>query len=218
MIAALVPVKPLRDAKSRLRPLLLDSQRRALALAMIEDVLHLLRSVHGVLMTAVVSRDPDAHTLARTLGVQAIGSPPGARGVNEALTHASQIIAGQGASMLLVLPIDIPLATHDDIEAIIEAAWEEEPCVVLCPSRRGGVNALAMQPPGIIPFCFGYRGLAAYQREARARDVQCKVLEIHSLSFDVDRPEDLAALLSLPTESRSRAVLQAMAPDLLSIG
>lgn len=217
MIAALVPVKPLRDAKSRLRPLLLDSQRRALAVAMLEDILRLLRGVPGILMTAVVSRDPDAQSLARSLGVQAIAAPPEAHGVNQALRYATDIIVRQGASVLLVLPMDVPLASKGDIQAIVEAAWEN-PSVVVCRSRRGGVNAVAMQPPGVIPFHFGYRGLAAHRREAAARRVPYKVLEIPSLSFDVDRPEDLKALLHLPRSSRSQRILDAMGLDPESMG
>lgn len=213
MIAAVVPVKPLRDAKSRLKPLLLDSQRRALALAMIEDVLRILRSVPGILMTAVVTRDPDAAELARSLGVQPIAAPHGMRGVNEVLAHASQIIIRQGASQLIVLPMDVPLASSTDIQAIVEAG-QEDPSVVLCPSRRGGVNALGLRPPDVIPFHFGYRGFAAFRQEADAHGIPFKVLMVPSLSFDVDRPEDLAALVRMPGKSRARDVLHAMVPDL----
>ena len=53
-----------------------------------------------------------------------------------------------------------------------------------------------------------------FRREAEARGVPCKVLMMPSLSFDVDRPEDLAALLHMPGKSRARDVLHAMVPDL----
>lgn len=213
MIAALVPVKPLRDAKSRLKPLLLDTQRRALALAMIEDVLRILRIVPGILMTAVVTRDPDAADLARSLGVQPIDAPPGMRGVNDVLAHAREIIMRQGASQLIVLPMDVPLASATDIQAMVEAG-QEDPSVVICPSRRGGVNGLALRPPDVVPFKFGYRSSSAFRREADARGVPYKVLMMPSFSFDVDRPEDLAALLHMAGKSRARDVLHAMVPDL----
>lgn len=211
MIAALVPVKALRHSKSRLRPVLSDDQRHALVLAMLEDVVGLLASVPAVTTTAVVSPDADVLAFAHRMGAQPIHEPPQPRGLNAALTFASHTLSEQGAGGLLVLPIDVPLATTADIEAILNRI-DGNPSIVLCPSRSGGTNALALRPPGIIPFRFGHRSSAAHQREARARGLPLALLPLPSLTLDIDHPNDLAAVLAQPNGTRSREVLASLGP------
>jgi 2-phospho-L-lactate guanylyltransferase len=215
MIAALVPVKALRQSKSRLRPVLSDEQRQALVMAMLEDVLRLLAGVSAIATTAVVSPDVEVLAFARRLGAQAIREPPRPRGLNAALTFASDVLCGQGASGLLVLPVDVPLASAADIEAILDRI-DANPSIVLCPSRSGGTNALALRPLGIIPFRFGQRSSAAHQREARARGLPITVLPLPSLALDIDRPGDLAAILAQANGTRSRELL-ASYPLVLSL-
>jgi 2-phospho-L-lactate guanylyltransferase len=213
MIAALVPVKALRHSKSRLRPMLSDGQREALVMAMLEDVLRLLAAVPAIAATAVVSPDADVLAFARGLGAQPIQEPPQLRGLNAALAFASDVLSRQGATSLLVLPVDVPLATTADIEAILDAA-HANPSIVLCPSRSGGTNALALRPPGTIPFRFGHRSSAAHQREARARGLTLTLLPLPRLAFDIDRPQDLAAVLAQPNGTRTREVLASLPLDL----
>jgi 2-phospho-L-lactate guanylyltransferase len=212
MIAALVPVKALRHSKSRLRPMLPDGQREALVMAMLEDVLRLLVAVPAIATTAVVSPDADVLAFARQHGAQPIREPPQTRGLNAALTFASQVLCEQGASGLLVLPVDVPLATTADIEAILNRI-SANPSIVLCPSRSGGTNALALRPPGTIPFRFGYRSSIAHQREARARGLSLTVLPLSSLALDIDRPQDLPAVLAEPNGTRTREVLASLPLD-----
>jgi len=212
MIAALVPVKALRHSKSRLRPVLSDDQRQALVIAMLEDVLRLLADVPAVATTAVVSPDADVLAFAHRLGAQPIREPRRPRGLNAALTFASDVLSRQGASGLLVLPVDVPLATAADIEAILNR-MNTNPSIVLCPSRSGGTNALALQPPGLIPFRFGHRSSAAHQREARARSLPLRVLPLPSLALDIDHPHDLATVLAEPNGTRSRELLASIPLD-----
>jgi 2-phospho-L-lactate guanylyltransferase len=213
MIAALVPVKALARSKSRLRPVLSDDQRHALVLAMLEDVVGLLADVPAIATTAVVSPDADVLAFARHLGAQAIREPPlsVSKGLNAALTFASDTLSDQGASGLLVLPVDVPLATTADIEAILNRI-NADPSIVLCPSRSGGTNALALRPLGIIPFRFGHRSSAAHQREATARGLPLEVLPLPSLALDIDRPNDLAAVLAHPNGTRSQQLLASLPP------
>jgi 2-phospho-L-lactate guanylyltransferase len=208
MIAALVPVKRLAQAKGRLRAVLSDGQRREFVLAMLEDALRLLAGQPAMEATAVVSADEEVLAFARRLGAQSIREPPGIRGLNAALAFAADVLARQATTGLLVLPADVPLATSADLEAIL-AAWQEAP-VVLCPSRSGGTGALALRPPQAIPFRFGPRSFAAHRRAAVERDLPVAVLDRPGLALDIDRPEDLRALLA-GGASRSREALQAVA-------
>ena len=208
MIAALVPVKRLTQAKSRLRTVLSDSQRREFVLAMLEDVLRLTLGQRAIAITAVVSPDEEVLAFARRLGAQPIPEPSGSRGLNAALAFAADVLARQGAGGLLVLPADAPLATPADIEAVL-AAWQEA-AVVLCASHSGGTGALAMRPPQAIPFRFGPRSFAAHRRAAVERGLPVAVVSRPGLALDIDRPQDLPFVLAAEG-SRSREALLAMA-------
>jgi len=208
VIAALVPVKRLAQAKSRLRPVLADGQRREFVLAMLDDVLRLTLAQPGIVATAVVSADDDALAFARRLGAQPIREPRSVRGLNAALTFAADVLASEGATSLLVLPADVPLAMPEDIEALL-SAWQEAP-VVLCPSHSGGTSALALRPPQAIAFRFGPRSFAAHRRVATERGLPVTVVSRPGLVLDIDRPEDLRAVLA-GGASRSRSALRAMA-------
>ena len=208
MITALVPVKRLAQAKRRLRPVLSDGQRREFVLAMLEDILRLLASQPGIAATAVVSADEEVLAFARGLGAQPIRESRPVRGLNAALAFAADALARQRASGLLVLPADVPLTTPEDIEALL-TAWQQAP-VVLCPSHSGGTSALALRPPQAIPFRFGPRSFAAHRRAGVERGLPAAVVSRPGLAMDIDRPEDLRALLA-GGPSRSREALRAMA-------
>jgi 2-phospho-L-lactate guanylyltransferase len=95
---------------------------------------------------------------------------------------------------LLRLPIDIPLATADDIEELF-GALEPEPCAVLVPSRDGtGTNALLRSPPALFPSHFGPDSFALHLAEAERCKAKTKVIRNPRLALDVDEPADLKAL------------------------
>src|SRR3990172_10490016 len=103
MIAAVVPVKRLDEAKGRLSVLLTPDERRRLALAMLEDVLRALQAVPRIDLVAVVSPDAGALDGATALGAEPLAEQPLVRGVNQALGRAAAVLADQGARALLVL-------------------------------------------------------------------------------------------------------------------
>src|SRR3990167_1187526 len=110
MIAAVVPVKRLDEAKGRLSVLLAPDERRRLALAMLEDVLRALQAVPRIDLVAVVSPDHDALDRASALGAEPLLEGSLVRGVNQALAQAAAALADRGASALLVVAADIPTA------------------------------------------------------------------------------------------------------------
>ena len=205
MIAALVPVKALNLAKRRLAALLSQEERRALALAMLEDVLRALQAVPRVDHLAVVSPDVDALARAEELGAEPLSEPPLCRGVNQALAHASAALAGRGADALLVVAADLPATLSADIEALLDAL--PDPGVAVVPTHDRGTGAIALRPPDAIPFRFGRQSSVSHKREAVARGLTARVLHLASLSRDVDEPDDLADLLARPAETATHRLL-----------
>jgi 2-phospho-L-lactate guanylyltransferase (CobY/MobA/RfbA family) len=81
--------------------------------------------------------------------------------------------------------------------------------VVLAPSRDGGTSALLRAPFDVIPNHFGKESAAAHRDLARSRGVPCSELPLPSLAIDLDRVDDVEALLRIERGAeRTRALLR----------
>lgn len=191
MVAAVVPMKNLDQAKSRLAPLLSAEERRGLVLAMLTDVLAALESAREITEIFVVSDGEGLESGAFTLVPEPVN-----RGYDEAVATAvaDPRVAGSGA--VLVLPGDLPLVTGADIDALIgvdrAAGAPSDPLIRIAPARDGdGTNALLIAPPGLMPTRFGP---GSFERHRRAAEDLVSTVEIVSpagLAFDIDTPQDL---------------------------
>lgn len=206
MMAAIVPAKALDRAKSRLAKLLSEKERRDLALAMLEDVLRSLRCVPRLETVVVVSPDDGALQLARRLGAEAVVERPSVRGINQALDQAVDYLASRGIEAVLVLPADVPGVAPGDIEAVLDALAPDRG-IVICPSARRGTGALALRPPGLIPFRFGPNSFTLHRREAAAHGIPTRVLRIDSLLNDIDEPPDLQSFWQRGNGEATRRLL-----------
>jgi 2-phospho-L-lactate guanylyltransferase len=200
---AVLPVKSFPAAKSRTA--LEHPQRAALAEAMMGDVLAALAAVEGLEHVLVVTREPRAVAAARLAGavviddVDAGHNPAAERGVRAAL--------GLGAERVLLVPGDCPGLDPAEVSALLDGPAA---AVTIVPDRHGsGTNALLLAPPGVMPPAFGPGSRARHAEMARAAGVTVRVADIPSLAFDVDTPDDLAALRA--AGPRTRAVLGAIA-------
>src|SRR5262245_49840974 len=151
---AIIPVKPLRVAKSRLSEVLSPEDRQRFAESMLRHVLSVVSNVPQVSGTLVISRDNKALSIAREYGahtVQESGNPE----LNVALMRATQVIASWRSSAVLVLPADLPLIAPEDVAGII-ALGEHSPSIVIATDRnQDGTNALFLRPHGLIHYAYG---------------------------------------------------------------
>lgn len=185
----IVPVKSLRQAKSRLAPVLTPNQRATLGRALLARTLDVLTAQPVLAGVLVVSADPTALDLAKAKGAVALMEIEVS--LNAALAQATAWLAERGAEATLVLPADLPLLSGEDVAGLVALA-EPLPVVVLAPDRREqGTNALLSAPPGLIPYAFGAGSFARHQELCQARGVPCRLYRSPGLAFDVDVPEDL---------------------------
>lgn len=189
-IWTIIPVKPLRLAKSRLAEVLTPEERQRFAESMLRHVLGVVKAVPDVTGTLVISRDTHALAIAREYGAKTV-QESGAPELNAALARAAAIVTSWRADALLVLPADLPLLTPHDIAAVCELS-QEEPSIVLASDRNeDGTNALLMRPPGVFQFAYGQ---GSFQRHAiLGRDAGAVIHTYTSqgLLQDIDLPEDL---------------------------
>lgn len=200
--AAVLPVKRFGEAKQRLGDLG-AGLRRALAEAMLADVLGALVHCSGVAETIVVTNEPLALQAAAAHGVRAVAEPP-EPGHSPAAALGAALAAEHGHARAVLVPLDCPALAPADVEELL-AVPAAPPSVVVVPDRHGtGTNALVLSPPAAIAPAFGPGSRERHLALARAAGAAGHVAEIASLALDVDTPADLDAL---------RAALAALPPD-----
>jgi 2-phospho-L-lactate guanylyltransferase len=203
----LVPVKNLANAKERLSAVLSRAERRALAEAMLQDVLQALAALSAPSAVSVVTSDPFAKALAQQHRFAVIADPANLS-ESDAIAHATDHCVAQGEHSTLVIPGDIPLVQPGDIEQVIAAAPAEGS--VLVPGWDGrGSNAVFRRPANLFPLRFGTDSFPPHLRSAQATGKPCVVLRLPRIGLDVDNPADLAQLLAAAGNTRSQQLLRA---------
>lgn len=206
---ALVPLKNLARAKSRLAPAVSGSTRRGLVLAMAEDVLTALGQVPGIDRILLVSNEPEAGSLLRPGGRPAgcsaaleVFYSSDREGLNRELEQAAAYAAAQGAARVLILHADLPWLEPRTLERFIAQCPPGATCAAQ--DKLGtGTNAILASLPLPIPLLFGVESLPKYRTEAAARGLELRVYDEAALAQDIDCPEDFERLLAGLTSGES---------------
>ncbi len=185
---AVVPVKDLRETKSRLGAVLAPDERADLTLRTMNHVLATLREA-GVENVCVVS--PDRRVLQAAGESGAARLFQGTRGLNPALEGAREWAVSQGATSLLILPADLPFLEAQDIREMLERDGEERRVVISPDEGYSGTNALLLRPPNSLPFAFGPESYGEHVRLAEERGIAVSVCERPNIAFDLDTVRDL---------------------------
>lgn len=193
---ALLPMKDLVQAKSRLGGVLASHERRALAQAMAEDVLTALTDSDKLAGVLLVSDDPGAELLANKYGVQMLPEAElGASGLNGVVSAACDFLAGRGAGVIAVVHGDLPLLSATEVDQLLAARERPGVDVVIAPDRRrDGTNVLVTAVASRPAFHYGRGSFLAHQREAIAMGLTCNIVELPGAALDVDQPADLIDL------------------------
>ncbi len=196
---AIVPVKPLRRGKSRLAGLLSEDERTELNRKLLQHTLKTLCDIKELEEVLVISRDPQALTVARNFGARTVredGQPE----LNTALKRATVIAQVYATRGVLVLPADLPLITREDVLTLIEHA-DEPPVVVIAPDRHNtGTNALLMSPSGLIEYDFGPNSFQRHCQQVDEMGARLEIVNLPNLGLDLDIPEDLELIRKLELE------------------
>jgi 2-phospho-L-lactate/phosphoenolpyruvate guanylyltransferase len=191
---ALVPIRGLETAKTRLGGDLDAEERRDLVVDLLQRTLIATRDARLVTGTIVVTMDPAAAGIARDH--RAIGLVERAPGLNGAISAARSVAVARGATAVLVLPADLPAISAPAIDALLEAADlarapEGIGLVALVTDQHGrGTNALLISPPSRIDPLFGPASRDLHR--AAAAGAGAAFVELDGpLALDVDTADDL---------------------------
>lgn len=205
-IVALVPVKALDRAKSRLAPVFTAEERADFMLRSLEHVLWAIAASGVVAETLVVS--PDARALAVAAAMGATPLPDAADGLNAALDVARGAALARGANAVLAIHADLPHLSPNEITALVDALPAPPAAAIARDHTGSGTNALLLAPPDALPFAFGPDSFARHRTEAARRGLLYIPFFATGIAGDVDTPEDMlvaAASGQQPAASISRS-------------
>lgn len=207
---AVVPVKGLARAKTRLARILPPATRRELVTTMFGEVLDVLLGAAGIGPILVVTADPRIAALGERKGALILREARSS-GLNSALRRGARHARRAGASRVLFIPADVPLTTPAEIARIVSSSPPDEGAhALIVPAQLGGgTNALMLSPPDALSPNFGEQSFAAHCRQAAERGLATKVVRLGGLGRDIDEPADLAALLEAKARSGRYAFLRA---------
>lgn len=207
---AVLPVKRFELAKTRLSGALDPDARRALAEAMVADVLDALLGCAALDGVIVVTNERPVAALAGAAGARVLPDPHESGQSAAALVGIEQAIA-DGYERVLLVPGDCPALDGAAIEALMHAA-PPPPSVTAVADRHGeGTNALLLAPPVVIEPGFGPGSLERHRARAAASGAAWSTVELPGLLLDIDTTEDLATLRAALASAgpRTRAALEA---------
>jgi 2-phospho-L-lactate guanylyltransferase len=200
---AILPIKTLDDAKTRLAEELDRRPRRALVEAMFSDVLVALRRSTLVDQVLVISRDHNAQRIAGGYG--AIVADDEDTGHNDAASRGIERALELGADRVILVPGDCPLLDPGQLDALLSREVTP-PSVLIVPDRHGsGTNALVLDPPDAMKPSFGPGSHDRHHRHASAAGINAETVEVASLALDLDTPEDLQTVETTLDDSRGGA-------------
>jgi 2-phospho-L-lactate guanylyltransferase len=204
---AVVPVKRLAAAKSRLRGAVDDSRHEELALAMVADTVTAVLACTEVDEVLVVTDDPVVTAIVSGLGARVVPDVPGA-GLNAAVGFGADVAAGTGR-WRAVLAGDLPGLDPEHLGEALRAARAVRVRHFL-PDAAGTGTVLLTAPAGVpLDPRFG-PGSAAAHAASGASDLRAAVElsgDWAGLRRDVDTAADLWAVMALGAGSHTAGLL-----------
>ena len=188
---AIIPVKPLKNAKSRLSPVLSPDQRFELAQAMLRHVLSVTTTIGQVTGVLVISRDTKALAIAREMGAKTL-QEGALSNLNPALMRATMVVKSWRADAVLVLPADLPFINSGRYSRHDSTGGRSLDCYRHRQRQRWHQRACWFGRPALSNSNTDRAALrAAYRPSASAAGLRTLTYESDRLALDIDLPDDL---------------------------
>lgn len=201
-LVAIVPVKDLDLAKSRLDPVLSPDERRMLVLELLDRTLETIAASMMVPSTIVVGPSQELGQMAtrhqsRLRNVMWL--PEERPGYNQALAQARDLVVGRlGGGAILALAADLPLLSVEDVSALAKLA-DDPGIVAVAPDLRGeGTNAMAGWGLRDLPFAYGPGSYRRHLAAIAALGLEARTYEAGGTAIDLDTPDDYWSFGQLP--------------------
>ena len=198
-------VVPFRGAEGKSRLHESRRMRRALALAMLGDV---LAACSAVGETTVVTADDEARGLAAELAIAITLDPGGGQG-----PAVEAALRGLEPGAILVVNADVPCVVPHDLRALLAATPAGG--IALVEALDGTTNALGLPSPEVFAPSYGRGSAARFRGRARELGLQAVTVAIPNLVDDVDTIDDLQRV-GLRAGPRTQAALAELSAEVPS--
>ncbi|HEU5462117.1 MAG TPA: 2-phospho-L-lactate guanylyltransferase [Nitrososphaeraceae archaeon] len=195
-IAAVIPMKSLHSAKSRLSNILTAQQRKNLAMYLLDATIKELKKSNFITEIIIVSNDKAVKKYTCINDIKFIKDSD--EGVNPAVILADKYCIDNGINANIVIPQDLPFISAKEIDEICTISNKYHKCIIICPSKRfDGTNVLFRKPPDVIKTHYDNNSYMNHLIEAYKFKIPIESLDIVKLRFDLDTKEDLLELFPL---------------------
>ena len=203
----LVPFKNFKQAKSRLRKDLSDSQTEKIAKLMLEDVLSEVSKSKIADRKFLLTKDSNAMSLGVKYGIEIIEEKlqvDESTSVDKACNYLKTI----GASAVLRLPGDIPNIEARDIDLLLNEGKHESISIIVPSDSGTGTNAFYKCPPDVISSSFGENSFQKHIDSFITKNIKFKIMEIENISVDIDSLDDLNKIKKTSKQSKTSEYLK----------
>ena len=195
-IAAVIPMKSLHSAKSRLSNILTAQQRKNLAMYLLDATIKEIKKSCIISEIIIVSNDKAVKNYSCLNNLIFIKDSE--EGVNKAVILADNYCIDNGINANIVIPHDLPFISAKEIDKICTMSNKYHKCIIICPSKRfDGTNILFRKPPDVIKTHYDDNSYMNHLKEAYKFKIPIECLDIVKLRFDLDTKEDLLELFPL---------------------
>lgn len=195
-IAAVIPMKSLHSAKSRLSNILTAQQRKNLAMYLLDATIKEIKKSCIISEIIIVSNDKAVKNYSCLNNLKYIKDSE--EGVNKAVILADNYCIDNGINANIVIPHDLPFISAKEIDKICTMSNKYHKCIIICPSKRfDGTNILFRKPPDVIKTHYDDNSYMNHLKEAYKFKIPIESLDIVKLRFDLDTKEDLLELFPL---------------------
>jgi 2-phospho-L-lactate/phosphoenolpyruvate guanylyltransferase len=195
-IAAVIPMKCLHSAKSRLSHILTAKQRKNLAMYLLDATIKELKKSDFISEIVIVSSDEAVKHYSCLNNIKFIKDWD--EGVNKAVMLADKYCINNDINANIVIPPDLPFLSAKEIDKICIISNKYHKCIIICPSKRlDGTNILFRKPPGVIKTHYDNNSYMNHLKEASKIKIPIESLDIVKLMFDLDTEDDLLELFPL---------------------
>lgn len=195
-IAAVIPMKSLHSAKSRLSNILTAQQRKNLAMYLLDATIKEIKKSCIISEIIIVSNDKTVKNYSCLNNLKFIKDSE--EGVNKAVILADNYCIDNGINANIVIPHDLPFISAKEIDKICTMSNKYHKCIIICPSKRfDGTNILFRKPPDVIKTHYDDNSYMNHLKEAYKFKIPIESLDIVKLRFDLDTKEDLLELFPL---------------------
>ena len=203
----IIPVKPFKKGKSRLRAYFGRQDLYALNYNLFLQTIENVKAAACISHILVISHDRHAQAVARQHELE-VCHEPRPSSLNLAVNQAMNYILDRGGGHVMVLPTDLPKLTPDDLVTTVNQIPASG--ILIVPDHHyRGTNALGMSSPMLINAAYGMNSFHNHSFQAQQKNLNLRVYYNQAIMHDLDTQPDLDLirqdhhlLLPVPREER----------------